>query len=107
MGFALALHGITDAVIVDATALMPKFSDNFADNVPTPSTAFDENKFIESGGPALMAPYNVQPEPTQEMSVQLQLDLFALQLGGIPISQRQPEISSQRRHVLDLSRLKK
>lgn len=95
---ALGLLGAGDAVITDATSLIPSMaSDGF---VPGPNVSQEEleQKYIQAGGPALMMPIALTGDPTYDSSIAQQLEQFTMQLGALPLGMAQSvQPTSQRR----------
>ena len=85
MACGLALIGAPDATVADATSLVPHTHDEFA-NMYTVTD--NPDKFTDTGGQGLLIPTKVLPDLSPEMSIQSQIEQFAMQLGAIPMIDR-------------------
>lgn len=96
---ALSLLGTSDAFIVDAGNLMPYGGASTFKSQTGPTIFSDERSaalqedWAVKGGAGLLMPMALAPADVQETAAQRQIDAFAMQLGGIPISQGRPLVT--------------
>jgi hypothetical protein len=96
---ALAFVGAGDAYIADSANLMPFGGNSDFKTQAGPVIYSNERaltmqqQYMETAGPALLAPMSLAPDEVPEISAQRQLDAYTIQLGGIPIGQGKPLIT--------------
>jgi hypothetical protein len=101
MAIAMAFRGAADAFEVDSSNLLPLGSgSSFSDNGPyimsDQERAEAQQKFINQGGPGFLMPISMAPDESPDDSISRAIDTYALQLGGIPISEGKPIIVSKK-----------
>ncbi len=102
MACAMGLLGTTDAYVIDAGNLVPLGADGTGGGFKSArgpiilgdgSRVDAQEAFAVKGGPGLLMPMALAPSELPETSAQRQIDAYACQLGGIPISAGRPLVT--------------
>jgi hypothetical protein len=98
----LALIGTSDAVMVDASNLLPMGGGGDFKSQRGPVIMSDDTRvsaqeeYAIRGGPGLLMPMSMAPSDPPEVSAQRQIDAYTVQLGGIPLSQGRPLVTPKK-----------
>lgn len=98
----LGLIGVADSLMIDAGNLMPMGGDGAYKSQAGPIILTDPSRlslqsdFAVRGGPGLLMPMAMSPSDVPEVSAQRQIEAFAQQLGGIPISGGKPLVTPKK-----------
>lgn len=96
---ALGLVGTADSFVVDAGNMTPFGGNSTFKEASGPTILSNEQSanlqesWAARGGPSLMMPMALAPDELPEIAAARQVDAYALQLGGIPISQGKPLVT--------------
>jgi len=99
MACAMGLRGTIDAQPIDVSGLMPRSSSNFySSGSPSLSPGIVVGKSnipskIITTGHDFLAPISMSPDESPDESIARHIDSFAIQLGGIPISDGRPLVT--------------
>jgi hypothetical protein len=98
----LGLVGTADSFIVDAGNMTPFNAENSFKSMTGPTILNNDTvlknteDWSKSGGQTLLMPIALAPDEIPEIAAQRVIDNYAVQLGGIPISEGKPIVTPQK-----------
>jgi intein/homing endonuclease len=98
----LGLVGTADSFIVDAGNMTPFNAENSFKSMTGPTILNNDTvlknteDWSKSGGQTLLMPITLAPDEIPEIAAQRVIDNYAVQLGGIPISEGKPIVTPQK-----------